>query len=402
MDNSNYSKYEELGKDILKNGRLKINRTGVNTIGVIGREMRFNLSEGEFPLITTKKVFTRGIFEELKWFIKGETNIKTLTDKGVHIWDSWATEEGECGPIYGEIWRRFPVGIPTDVLRQTVEAAVATNSDIADAVLGLASNPKYKPIDQLQGILNDLKTRPFSRRHIVSAWAPSVLPDETVSPKQNAANGRQALAACHTFFQLFVEEMSYEEAYNYRNMNYHNLHSAIVSDLHEIDKTLKMSTSDDKISCDVINKLKEKRDSLYSLWEEVDKEWDLFIRMVTPGYEGTMLPRRRLSLELYQRSADYPIGIPYNIASYAALLQLIAMKLDMMPGDFIHSIGDTHVYVNQVELFKEQVERGPKKFPVLLIRDPGSSDNWDDIDNCKFDVFGYNPHPKIDYPPPAV
>lgn len=402
-DQQQYSQYETLGKHILANGKLKESRTGVNTVGVFGYQMRFNLSEGEFPLITTKKVFTRGIFEELKWFINGETNIKTLTDKGVHIWDEWATDDGECGPIYGEIWRRFPNGVPVNVLQNAMSSAVNTGSGIYDAIMQLVNDPSYKPIDQLQELLVSLQKKPYSRRHLVSAWAPSVLPDESVSPKQNAANGRQALAACHTFFQMYVEDMSHEEAFNYRKKYYKNLLDAIAYDMYNVQERHIAAENDVDKSVEEINKLKEKYNSLYTMWVDTDHEYNLFTHIASdPNYVGGMLPRKRLSMQLYQRSMDIPLGGPFNVASYSALLQLMASKAGMMPGDFIHVVGDAHVYVNQIELFKEQMNRVPNKYPVLLITNAGNGDSWSGIDGCEFQVLGYNSHPAIKYPPPAV
>jgi thymidylate synthase len=402
MDNSNYSQYEELGRRILKDGRLKVNRTGINTVGIIGHQMRFNLSKGEFPLITTKKVFTRGIFEELKWFINGETNIKTLTDKNVHIWDEWAAENGDCGPIYGEIWRRFPNGVPVNVLQNAMQSAVNTGSGVYDVIMQLVSDPSYKPIDQLQGLLNDLRIRPFSRRHLVSAWAPSVLPDETVSPKQNAANGRQALAACHTFFQLFVEEMSRKEAIENRTANYENILKAIDFDIH-VAKAKFESMRDANASLDELDDQSKKTTHFSNLHQQVSVEFHNFKELVSDDdYVGNWLPLKRLSMQLYQRSMDTPLGAPFNIASYAALLQLIALKTDMMPGDFIHVVGDAHVYVNQIELFKEQMERTPRQYPVLLITNTGNDTDWSGINDCEFQVLGYNPHPAVKYPSPAV
>jgi thymidylate synthase len=399
-NNSNCSQYETLGKHILANGRLKVTRTGINTVGVFGHQMRFNLSKGEFPLITTKKVFTRGIFEELKWFINGETNIKTLTDKNVHIWDEWAAEDGECGPIYGEIWRGFPVGIPVDTIKTFLLAD--DESQLIPQLIALVNDPQYRPIDQLQGLLNDLRTRPFSRRHLVSAWAPSVLPDETVSPNQNAANGKQALAACHTFFQMYVEEMSREEAIANRTANYENILRAIDFDLKQATKKYE-ETAGEWATVDERNTAYEKMEHLVNLRKQTNVEFHNFKELVShDDYVGSWLPLKRLSMQLYQRSADLPLGVPFNIASYAALLQLIARKTDMMPGDFIHTFGDAHVYVNQLNLFKEQMERTPRQYPVLLITNTGDGTNWSGINDCEFEVLGYDHHPAIKYPAPAV
>jgi hypothetical protein len=221
----------------------------------------------------------------------------------------------------------------------------------------------------------------------VSAWAPSVLPDETVSPKQNAANGRQALAACHTFFQLFVEEMSREEAIENRTANYDNVLKAIGFDILVIDSNLADLTKNESSVNEIDNlakkqALNKKAEHLINLHKQVSVEFHNFKELISiDDYVGSWLPLKRLSMQLYQRSMDAPLGAPFNIASYAALLQLIALKTDMMPGDFIHVVGDAHVYVNQIELFKEQMERTPRQYPVLLITNTGNDTDWSGIND---------------------
>lgn len=395
--------YEELAHMVLSIGKLKETRTGMDTIGIFGHQMRFNLSTGEFPLLTTKKVFTRGIFEELKFFIKGETNNNVLTDKNVHIWDAWALENGELGPIYGEIWRRFPAGVPVETLQQVLRESGDTKQNLTNALHSLISDPKYKPIDQLSQLLDDLQKRPFSRRHLVSAWAPTVLPDESVSPKENVKNGKQCLAACHTFWQVYVEAMSFDEAFTYREANYENLIRAFEEDLERAEEELAAAQ---EAGFQGVNRSPEELEKAIELLKAdvfgAREQFEEFQKRVVPGYEGELLPRKRLSMQLYQRSADIPLGVPFNIASYAALLQLLATKSGMMAGDFIHDFGDAHVYVNQVELLEEQIRRDTRKPPVLLIGNVTNVQGWSDVDGYDFRVVGYDPHPAIKYPGAAV
>lgn len=167
--------YLDLGRDILLNGNTRSDRTLTGTKSVFGRQIRFDLSKGEFPLLTTKKMFLKGIIHELLWFIRGDTNNKSLNDVGVTIWDEWSLEDGSLGPIYGKQFRDFG------------------------------------GVDQIQELINGLKSKPFSRRHIVSAWNPPELPDETISPQENVKNGKMALAPCHCLFQFYVREMTFEE-----------------------------------------------------------------------------------------------------------------------------------------------------------------------------------------------
>ena len=232
------NQYEELLKHVYNNGTLKSDRTGTGTKSVFGYQMRFDLSEG-FPMVTTKKVHLKSIIHELLWFLKGETNTKYLKENGVTIWDEWADEKGELGPVYGYQWRSWPA-------------------------------PDGKHIDQVSDILQQLKTNPDSRRMIVSAWNVADLP-------------HMALMPCHAFFQFYV--------------------------------------ADGKLSC-----------------------------------------------QLYQRSADLFLGVPFNIASYALLTLMVAQECNLKPGDFIHTLGDAHIYLNHVDALKVQIERTPRPFPKLYLR----------------------------------
>lgn len=271
--------YLELMRHVKEHGTKKEDRTGTGTISVFGYQMRFNLQEG-FPLVTTKKCHLRSIIHELLWFLNGETNIQYLKDNGVSIWDGWATEEGELGPVYGAQWRSW-------------------------------TGPNGEVVDQIKELIEQIKTNPDSRRLIVSAWNPALLPDTQYSPSENAAMGKQALPPCHTLFQFYV--------------------------------------LDGKLSC-----------------------------------------------QLYQRSADIFLGVPFNIASYALLTMMIAQVCDLEVGDFIHTFGDAHLYLNHLEQVDEQLSRKPFPKPTMKI-----NPEVKDIFGFKFDDFelvDYQAHPHIKAP----
>jgi len=242
--------YLQLLRDILDKGCRKEDRTGVGTISLFGYQMRFDLSRG-FPCVTTKKLHLHSIIHELLWFLDGDTNVAYLNENGVSIWDKWADENGNLGPVYGAQWRDWVT---------------------ADG----------RHIDQIKLLLDNLRDRPYSRRHIISAWNPAVLPDESRSPQDNTQAGLQALPPCHTLFQFYV--------------------------------------ADGKLSC-----------------------------------------------QLYQRSADVFLGLPFNIASYAMLTMMIAQVTGLEPGDFIISLGDAHIYLNHLEQVNTQLSRQPFPLPVMQI-----------------------------------
>lgn len=258
--------YQDLLKHILENGTQKTDRTGTGTISVFGYQMRFNLQEG-FPLVTTKKVHTKSIIHELLWFIKGETNIKYLKENGVSIWDEWANENGDLGPVYGKQWRSW------------------TSAD-------------GKTIDQLKEVINQLKKTPDSRRIMVSAWNVGELSE-------------MALMPCHALFQFYV--------------------------------------ADGKLSC-----------------------------------------------QLYQRSADVFLGVPFNIASYALLTMMIAQECNLIPYEFIWTGGDTHIYLNHLEQVELQLSREPRALPKMWMNPEVKS-----IFDFKYEDFkleNYDPHPAIKAP----
>lgn len=258
--------YLDLLKKIMDEGVVKGDRTGVGTKSIFGHQMRFNLSEG-FPLLTTKKLHLKSIIYELLWFIKGDTNIKYLNDHGVSIWDEWADENGELGPVYGAQWRRWKT---------------------ADG----------REIDQLSELMEQLKNNPNSRRLIISAWNVGEIEKMTLPP-------------CHSLFQFYVAE-------------------------------------------------------------------------------------GRLSCQLYQRSADTFLGVPFNIASYALLTMMIAKVLGLQPGDFVHTLGDTHIYLNHFEQVKEQLGRTPRSLPKMIIE--GDQKSIFDFKYEDFKLVDYNPYPSIKAP----
>lgn len=271
--------YLKLMRHVKEHGVKKEDRTGTGTLSVFGYQMRFDLAKG-FPLVTTKKCHLKSIIHELLWFLKGETNIRYLKENGVSIWDEWATDEGELGPVYGHQWRSWDAGDGTT-------------------------------IDQIKDVVEQIKSNPDSRRLIVSAWNPAVLPDTSVSPKENAANGRQALPPCHTMFQFYV--------------------------------------LNGKLSC-----------------------------------------------QLYQRSGDVFLGVPFNIASYALLTLMVAQVCDLEPGEFIHTLGDAHLYSNHLEQTEIQLAREPFPSPQMNIN-PAVKDlfgfTFDD-----FELLNYQAHPHIKAP----
>ena len=265
--------YLDLVNHVLEHGNEKGDRTGTGTKSVFGYQMRFDLSEG-FPMVTTKKLHLKSIIYELLWFLKGDTNTKYLTENGVRIWNEWANENGDLGPVYGHQWRNW-------------------NSD---------------EIDQIQSVIDTLKTNPNSRRMLVSAWNPSVLPDTSKSFSNNVAEGKAALPPCHAFFQFYVHE--------------------------------------GKLSC-----------------------------------------------QLYQRSADIFLGVPFNIASYALFTMMMAQVCGYQAGEFIHTFGDAHIYNNHIEQIELQRSREPRPLPKMILN--AEVDNIFDFTFDDFTLVDYDPHPHI-------
>ena len=265
--------YLDLLQKILHEGVKKEDRTGTGTLSIFGHQMRFDLAEG-FPLLTTKKMHLKSIIHELLWFLQGDTNIGYLQEHGVRIWNEWADENGDLGPVYGHQWRNW--------------------------------NDEH--IDQISQVVDTLRTNPDSRRMLVAAWNPSVLPDTSRSFAQNVAEGKAALPPCHAFFQFYVAD-------------------------------------------------------------------------------------GRLSCQLYQRSADIFLGVPFNIASYALLTLMIAQVCDLQPGEFIHTFGDAHIYNNHMEQIELQLSREPRPLPTMRLN-PAVRDLF----AFRFEDFtleNYDPYPHI-------
>ncbi len=265
--------YLDLIQHVIDNGTVKEDRTGTGTKSVFGYQMRFDLNKG-FPMVTTKKLHLKSIIYELLWFLKGDTNIGYLQENGVKIWNAWANENGDLGPIYGYQWRNW-------------------NGD---------------GIDQIADVIKTIKSNPDSRRMLVSAWNPSVLPDTSKSFSENIANNKAALPPCHAFFQFYV--------------------------------------TDGKLSC-----------------------------------------------QLYQRSADIFLGVPFNIASYALLTMMIAHVTGLKYGDFVHTFGDAHIYSNHKEQIKLQLSREPKNLPTMELN--SNIKNIFDFSFKDFNLVNYFPHSHI-------
>lgn len=288
--------YLDLVRYVKDNGVQKGDRTGTGTISSFGHQLRFNLQEG-FPIVTTKFTAFRLVASELLWFLRGETNIESLLEENNHIWDQWALENGDLGPIYGKQWRSWEVPSEMKVNYET-------------------DPPHCDPetvtvIDQITQVIEGIKTNPNSRRHIVSAWNVADLPDEKMSPQENVEQGQMALAPCHAFFQFYV--------------------------------------ADGKLSC-----------------------------------------------QLYQRSADAGLGVPFNIASYALLTHMVAQECGLEVGDYVHTFGDLHIYNNHIEQIEEMLSREPKPLPKLWLN-PEVKQTLDfTIDDIKLE--GYEYHPSIKMP----
>lgn len=260
--------YLDLLEHVIEHGTDRMDRTGTGTRGIFGHQMRFDLSDG-FPMVTTKKLHRKSIVHELLWFIAGDTNIAYLQENGVRIWDEWADENGDLGPVYGKQWRRW-------------------------------EGPDGKVIDQLTNVIAQIKSNPYSRRHIVSAWNPAEVEG-------------MALPPCHSLFQFFV----------------------------------------------------------------------------APSATG----RDRLSCQLYQRSADIFLGVPFNIASYALLTHMVAQVCDLDVGDFVHTFGDAHIYHNHFEQVREQLKRSPYPLPKLELNPDVK--NIEDFTYADIKLVGYQAHPHI-------
>ena len=316
MYNMGMKQYLELMREILNKGHEKSDRTGVGTKSLFGAQMRFDLREG-FPLVTTKKVHLKSIIYELLWFLKGETNTKWLKDNGVTIWDEWADENGNLGPIYGKQWRKWEA--PVRVIN-----TIGTN------------HIEINEIDQVKRIIDGLKNNPDSRRHLVTAWNPGELTFMRLAP-------------CHCLFQMWTCEMTLYERLNVWNKR----NNRTVTEIKDIE-------------------------------------------ILKGAMKTANIPERYLSCHFYMRSNDVFLGTPFNIASYALLVSMIAQCSNMEPYELIYSVGDAHIYLNHLDQVKEQLTREPKRLPKMELN--SSINRIDDFKFEDFTLLDYESHPAIKAP----
>ncbi|EEL5958110.1 thymidylate synthase [Salmonella enterica subsp. enterica serovar Enteritidis] len=333
--------YLALMQDILDNGVVKKDRTGVGTLSVFGRQLRFDLKEG-FPLVTTKKVHLKSIIHELLWFLNGDTNVKYLQENGVRIWNEWANEEGNLGPVYGKQWREWrdckvvechDVGRTQQLMQRGYKYIGNMKED------GTTYLVYEKPHDQISKVIQQLREDPDSRRIIVSAWNVADLDDMALNP-------------CHNYFQFYTTEMTVLERLNWFEEN-------------EPEKFANASlNNDEKV-----------------LHETLDREG---------------VPRRKLSCFYMMRSNDVALGKPFNIASYALLTHMVAQQVNMVPDELVYSGVDVHLYLNHLEQIKLQLTREPYPLPKLVIK--RKPDSIFDYKYEDFEVVGYQSHPHIAMP----
>lgn len=340
--------YLELLKKIQTQGTVKADRTGTGTTSIFGHQMRFDLNEG-FPLVTTKTCHLRSIIHELLWFLNGETNIRYLNDNGVRIWDEWADENGDLGPVYGKQWRDWTqVEFGGDREQRLADGWIEKGVMAADDPICVwkksESTVWYKTIDQISVLMDTLENDPDSRRMIVNSWNVGEL-------------GSMALTPCHALFQLYTTPMSLQEREEWMRIN---------DPENEVKYRTGRGVPEGMVG-----------DNGNHLW--IDK--------------NTNTPRRRLSCQLYQRSCDVFLGLPFNIASYALLTHMLAQQLNFAVGEFVWTGGDTHIYKNHHQQVAKQLLRTPRALPKLnILRKPGSIFDYKFED---FEVVGYDPHPAI-------
>lgn len=338
--------YLALMQDILDNGVVKKDRTGVGTLSVFGRQLRFDLKEG-FPLVTTKKVHLKSIIHELLWFLNGDTNVKYLQENGVRIWNEWSDEEGNLGPVYGKQWREWRdcKVVECHDVRRTQQLMQRGYKYIGNMKEDGTTYLVYeKAHDQISKVIQQLREDPDSRRIIVSAWNVPDLDDMALNP-------------CHNYFQFYTTEMTLLERL----------------DWYEANEPEKFANAP------LINH------------EDIDDEERLHETLDREG-----IPRRKLSCFYMMRSNDVALGKPFNIASYALLTHMVAQQVNMVPDELVYSGVDVHLYLNHLDQIKLQLTREPYPLPKLVIkRKPESIFDYKYED---FEVVGYQSHPHIAMP----
>lgn len=338
--------YLALMQDILDNGVVKKDRTGVGTLSVFGRQLRFDLKEG-FPLVTTKKVHLKSIIHELLWFLNGDTNVKYLQENGVRIWNEWSDEEGNLGPVYGKQWREWRdcKVVECHDVRRTQQLMQRGYKYIGNTKEDGTTYLVYeKPHDQISKVIQQLREDPDSRRIIVSAWNVGDLDDMALNP-------------CHNYFQFYTTEMTLLERL----------------DWYEVNEPEKFANAP------LINH------------EDIDDEERLHETLDREG-----IPRRKLSCFYMMRSNDVALGKPFNIASYALLTHMVAQQVNMVPDELVYSGVDVHLYLNHLEQIKLQLTREPYPLPKLVIK--RKPDSIFDYKYEDFEVVGYQSHPHIAMP----
>jgi thymidylate synthase len=395
---------------ILDNGIVKDNRTGVKTRSVFGYQMRFNMADG-FPLLTSKRVFIKGIIHELLWMISGSANIRPLVKEGVSIWTDWplkhynqcnpvrpmskkdfesaiiddlefALEWGELGPVYGKQWRRWQCPSKLGLL-----SAVPSNVSWFPPVNWKNPDEVFwtpNPIDQLQNVIDEICVNPMSRRLIVSAWNPADIEEMAVS----------GLPPCHCFFQFNCRPLTLRDRLILLKEILDAPHVYNDSLSHDTYNFL-LEVEGNTFTLDALIEAFTFRENtippLTSVIEAyLDNPHDVHRKDVKTEIQN--IPKYKLDLMLTQRSGDIGLGIPYNIASYSLLLHMVAQITNTVPGDFVHSIGDAHIYENHLDQVYTQLEREPKPLPALILN---PRKKIDDFVFSDVKIEGYDPHPAI-------
>lgn len=378
--------YKNLLQDVMTNGRTRVDRTGTGTRSVFGRQVEFDLTDG-FPLLTLKSTPFKAVAAELAWFLEGSASNRRLNELGSTIWDRWAvatpttrqvelTIEERCELLVGKL------GLNKLITSATIDGDWAVrNPELFDQydipttkpvtlnqvgdlgpIYGVqwrgwvgVNNEKLEIIDQIQAVIESLQNNPWSRRHLVSAWNVADLPDELYSPQDNVLNGKQALAPCHVMFQFYVEQMTLQERVSHFNSDSDNSGMLMGIDANTVH----------------------------------DDQMQLLDRLNVPTLS--------LSCQVYMRSVDVPIGLPFNIASYALLTHLMANECGMSVGKLVMSLGDTHVYQDQIPMVEDMLTRNPKQLPRLELHTSINITNHT-VADIVAGLKGYDPHPHLRIP----